>query len=178
MSGHLHAAGVRKQSPHSGMEIPPPLKGLSLQETTTMVNTLTRMIPDLYKSLDIVSRELVGSCRLSPSTHAPPALAVGQAVVVPITPASTVSDITPGESGPNDGDQAIGNTTIITRSRGVPFRWNGEEQRGVVGWDGVSCMVPLDDDEIDRAALKKTRPSTRALWRYRSRSLPTTKLPS
>ena len=64
-----------------------------------MVTTLTRMIPDLDKSLDIVSRELVGSCRLSPSTHAPPALAAGQAVVVPITPASTVSDITPGVSG-------------------------------------------------------------------------------
>ena len=43
-----------------------------------MVNTLTGMIADLSASLDIVLPELVGSCRLSPSTHAPPVLAVGQ----------------------------------------------------------------------------------------------------
>jgi hypothetical protein len=143
------------------MEIPP-LKGLSLQETTTMVNTLTRMIPDLYKSLDIVSRELVGSCRLSPSTHAPPALAVGQAVVVPITPASTVSDITPGVSGPNDGDQAIGNTTIITPVawRALPLERRTAARRRWLGRRELHGPVGRRRDRSSSAG--KTRPSTRA----------------
>jgi hypothetical protein len=97
-----------------------------------MANTLTRMIPDLYESLDIVSRELVGFIPAITLDARAARAAVGQAVVVPITPAATASDITPGVTAPNDGDQAIGNTTItITKSRGVPFRWNGEEQRGV-----------------------------------------------
>ncbi|AKJ28832.1 P22 coat - protein 5 family protein [Caldimonas brevitalea] len=97
-----------------------------------MANTLTRMIPDLYESLDIVSRELVGlipSCTMDANASR---AAVNQDVVVDIAPTSVASDIVPGVTAPNDGDQNIGNTTIrITKSRAVPFRWNGEEQKGV-----------------------------------------------
>jgi hypothetical protein len=44
----------------------------------------------------------------------------------------TASDITPGVTAPNDGDQTIGNVPItISKSRYVPVRWNGEEQKGL-----------------------------------------------
>lgn len=97
-----------------------------------MANTLTRMIPDLYESLDIVSRELVGFIPAITMDANAARAAVNQDVVVDVSPSATASDITPGVTAPDNGDQTIGNTTIrITKSRGVPFRWNGEEQRGV-----------------------------------------------
>lgn len=97
-----------------------------------MANTLTRMIPDLYESLDVISREQVGLIPAVTMDARAARAAVGQAVVIELAPAATASNITPGVTAPNDGDQTIGNTSItITKSRGVPFRWNGEEQLGV-----------------------------------------------
>lgn len=96
------------------------------------VNTLTRMIPDLYESLDIISRELVGFIPAVTLDASVARAAVNQDIVIPMAPASAAADITPGVTAPNDGDQTIGNVTVrITKTRGVPFRWNGEEQRGV-----------------------------------------------
>jgi hypothetical protein len=65
--------------------------------------------------------------------------AVGELVRVPVAPASTASDITPGVNAPNDGDQVIGNVSIaITKARAVPFRWNGEEQKGLNNGPGYA----------------------------------------
>lgn len=97
-----------------------------------MANTLNRMIPDLYESLDTVSRELTGAIPACTMDASAARAALNQDVVVNVAPAAPASDITPGVTAPNDGDQAIGNAKItITKSRGVPFRWNGEEQKGV-----------------------------------------------
>jgi hypothetical protein len=97
-----------------------------------VANTLTNLIPDVYSALDVVSRELVG---FIPSVMRDPVAeraAVNQTVRSFVAPASTASDITPGVTPPNDGDQTIGNVTLtITKARRVPFRWNGEETRGV-----------------------------------------------
>jgi hypothetical protein len=97
-----------------------------------MANTLTNLIPDVYSALDVVSRELVGlipAVTRDPSTER---AAVGQTVRSFVAPASTASDITPGVTAPNDGDQTIGNVSLtITKARAVPFRWNGEEELGV-----------------------------------------------
>jgi len=95
-----------------------------------VANTLTSLFPDLYQALDVVSRELVGFIPAvnRDSTHE--RVAVGQLVRSFVAPASTASDITPGVTPPNDGDQTIGNTTLaITKSRRVPIRWAGEETR-------------------------------------------------
>jgi len=97
-----------------------------------MANTLTDLIPDLYKGLDVVSRELVGfipAVTLDPDVSR---AAVGQSVRSYVTPAASATDITVGVTPPDDGDQSIGNVPItITKSRRVPIRWNGEEERGV-----------------------------------------------
>lgn len=95
-------------------------------------NSLTRLIPDLYAGLDVVSRELVG---LIPSVFrnaSAERAAVGQAVVYPITPEMGMFDVTPSNIVPNPADVTIGNGTIeITKSKGVEFGWTGEEQRGL-----------------------------------------------
>ena len=97
-----------------------------------MANTLTSLIPSLYASLDIVSRELVGCIPCATRDPSAQRAAVGQTVLSFKSPSATASDITPGVTPPNDGDQTIGNVAVtITKSRRVPFRWNGEEELGL-----------------------------------------------
>lgn len=97
-----------------------------------MANTLTNIIPTLYEALDVVSREQVG---FIPAVHRDAAAeraAVGEVINIPIVPVQTAVDITPGITAPDSGDQVIGNTTMtITKSRMIPVRWTGEEQKGV-----------------------------------------------
>lgn len=97
-----------------------------------MPNTLTNLIPDVYSALDVVSRELVGFIPAVTRDATFERAAVGQTVRSFVAPASTASDITPAVTPPNDGDQTIGNVPLtITKARRVPFRWNGEDTRGV-----------------------------------------------
>lgn len=99
-----------------------------------MPNTLTNLIPDIYEALDVVSRELTGliaSVTLDPVASR---AAVGQTVRSFVAPAVGATDISPGVTPPNDGDQTISSRTItITKARRVPFRWTGEETLGVNG---------------------------------------------
>jgi hypothetical protein len=115
-----------------------------------MANTLTSLITDVFAALDVVSRELVGFIPAATLDANVARAAVGEAVRTAVTPAAVASDIVPGVTAPNDGDQVIGNRTItITKSRGVPFRWNGEEQRGLnVGGPGY---LTIRQDQIAQA---------------------------
>lgn len=114
-----------------------------------MANTLTSLMPDLYEALDTVSRELVGfipSVTLDPSVAR---AAMNETVRSFVTPAGTAEDVSPGQLPPDDGDQTIGNVPItITKSRAVPFRWNGEEQRGVNNGPGYRR---IRQDQITQA---------------------------
>lgn len=102
-----------------------------------MSNTLTQLIPDLYQSLDIVSRELAGfipSVTLDASAER---AALNQPIRIPLTPASKAGDVTPGQLPPDNGDQIIDNVPLtITKSRMVPFRWEGEQQKGIKSGPG------------------------------------------
>lgn len=97
-----------------------------------MANTITNLIPDLFNALDVVSRELVGIIPAVSSDMTFERAAVGQTVRSPVAPAATASDITPGVTPPDDGDQTIGNVSMtITKARRVPVRWNGEQSLGL-----------------------------------------------
>lgn len=97
-----------------------------------MANTLTNLIPDFYRALDVVSRELAGFIPAVTMDAGTARAAVGQTVRVFIAPASAAENVTPGQLPPDTGDQNIGNTPIqITKARTVPFRWTGEEQLGL-----------------------------------------------
>lgn len=114
-----------------------------------MSNTLTQLIPDLYQSLDIVSREMAGfipSITLDPSAER---AALNQPIRIPLTPASKGEDVKPGQLPPDDGDQDIGNVPLtITRSRVVPFRWEGEQQKGIKSGPGYKG---IRQDQITQA---------------------------
>lgn len=115
-----------------------------------MANTLTNLIPDVYKALDVVSRELVG---LIPSVTLDPDVsraAVGQTVRSHVAPAASATDITPAVTPPDDGDQTIGNKSItITKARRVPFRWNGEQSLGIN--NGGPGVLNIQQNQIAQA---------------------------
>jgi len=132
-----------------------------------MPNTLTNLIPDLYAAMDVVSRELVG---FIPAVHVDgqaARAAVNETVRSPVAPPAVATDITPGVTPPDDGDQTIGNRTMtITKARRVPVRWNGEQTLGINNGPGVltvraqqfaqAMRTLVNEIEADLAALYKT----------------------
>ena len=97
-----------------------------------MANTLTNLIPEIYESLDVVSRELVGMIPAVTMDAAAERAAKDQTIRTFVAPAASAGDITPAATTPDDGDQTIGNVTLaITKARRVPIRWNGEQTLGV-----------------------------------------------
>lgn len=98
-----------------------------------MANTLTGLIPTLYESLDIVSRELVGFIPAVTQNFTAERAALNQSILVPVTQPQSATDNTPGVTAPNDGDQTIQSMPMtITKSKGVDVRWNGEDTRGML----------------------------------------------
>lgn len=95
-------------------------------------NTLTRLIPDLYAGLDVISRELVGFIPSVARNSTAERAAVGQSIVWPVAPSQTAQDIAPAMTIPEPRDQTIGNKTMaITKARAVEFGFTGEEQVGL-----------------------------------------------
>lgn len=109
------------------------------------MNTITGLFPTLYNALDVVSRELVGFIPAVSSDMTFERAAVGQTVMSPVAPASVATDITPGVTPPDDGDQTIGNVQMtITKARRVPVRWNGEQKLALDN-NGASYNLILRD---------------------------------
>lgn len=97
-----------------------------------MANSLTSLIPTLYEALDVVSRELVGFIPAVSRNSSAERAALNETILVPITTAQGAADNTPGVTAPNTGDQTVNNASMtISKSKHVPIRWNGEEQRGM-----------------------------------------------
>lgn len=95
-------------------------------------STITSLTPDLYEAMDQVSRELVGLIPSVSRDSSYERAAKDQTIRSFVAPASSASDISPGQLPPDTGDQTIGNKSItISKSRAVPIRWNGEQPRGL-----------------------------------------------
>lgn len=110
-----------------------------------MANTLTGLTVTIYNALDVVSRELTGFIPAVSSDMTYNRAAKGQTVTSPVAPAATATDINPGVTPPNDGDQNIGKVDMtITKARRVPVRWNGEEKLALDN-NGASYNTILRD---------------------------------
>lgn len=99
-----------------------------------MANTLTNLIPTLIRSVDIVSREMVGMIPAVTLNATADQVAVGQSIVYPVVPSYAAADIAAAATGPDPSDSSIGNSSMsIGKSRSVTFYWTGEEQAGLSG---------------------------------------------
>lgn len=116
-----------------------------------MSNTLTGLIATVYTNLDIVSRELVG---FIPSVSRDPKAsraAKNQTVRSFMTRAATASDITPGVTPPDDGDNTLDYVDMsITKVRRTVFRWNGEEELSLSAENNGPGSENIQNDEIQQ----------------------------
>ena len=138
-------------------------------------NTITNLIPDIYAALDVVSRELVGMIPAVSSDMTFERAAVGQTVRSHVAPAATASDITPGVTPPDDGDQTIGNVQMsITKARRVPVRWNGEQSKGLDnGGPGRSTIMRDQFAQAMRTLVNEVEADLCGLHVYASRAFGT-----
>lgn len=98
-----------------------------------MANTLTSLIPTIYESLDVVSREQIGFIPAVSKNSNGERAALNQTIMIPIAPQAALADNTAAVTAPNTGDETIGNVSMtISKSKHYPIRWNGEEQRGLI----------------------------------------------
>lgn len=115
-----------------------------------MPNVLNDLIPDVYAALDVVSRELVGMIPAVTLDADVSGAAVGQKIQSHVAPAAAAQDTTPGASSPDDGDQDIGSKEFtITKSRHVPFRWNGEQSLSIN--NGGHGVLSIQQNQIAQA---------------------------
>jgi hypothetical protein len=86
----------------------------------------------LFSALDVVSREMIGMIPAVSRNSSDERAALNETILVPTTQAQSAQDVTPGVTPPDTGDQTVGNVSMsITKSKFVPIRWNGEQQKGM-----------------------------------------------
>lgn len=99
-----------------------------------MANTLTGLIPNIYKAADRVMREQIGfvpSVYLDPSAEM---VAKDQVLRYPIVGAFTADNIAPANVSPQPSDVTVGYGDMsISKARAVKFYWTGEEQASLGG---------------------------------------------
>ncbi|MBO7735349.1 MAG: hypothetical protein J6S67_22475 [Methanobrevibacter sp.] len=107
-----------------------------------MGNVLTKMIPDLYQALDVVSRELVGFVPSVARNSSAARAAVNEAVIVPVSVPHSLVDVAPAMSVPEPSDFTVDNVAIkITKSKSYSFGLNGEEYRGLENGVGANSIL-------------------------------------
>lgn len=115
-----------------------------------MANTLTGLIPVIYRVLDVVSREITGLIPAVTWDADSARAALNQTITIPTSEAGTAENVTPATTPPDTGDQSFGNESItITKARAVPFRWNGEQSKSM-GGSGPG-RLSLQEDQIAQA---------------------------
>ena len=134
-----------------------------------MANTLTGLIPTLYKSLDIILRELTGFIPAVMRDSTGEEVAKDQTISWPVTPAAAAGNITPATTGPTPTGQIIAPLTMsISKSRSVVFGWNGEEQKSV---DGLYNQILVNQfAQSMRTLVNEVEADLAALYIYASRA--------
>jgi hypothetical protein len=96
-------------------------------------NTLTALIPDIYESLDIVSREMTGLIPAVTLSASAERASLNQNIDIDIEPDYAAGDtISPAMVVPDPTGETSAVTTItISNSKSYSFGFNGEGQKGV-----------------------------------------------
>jgi hypothetical protein len=115
-----------------------------------MPNVLTDLAGDIYKSADIVGRELTGTIAGSTiNANGSERVAVGDTVRSHFTREASEVDSTPSMTIPEGNDQTVDNkTATITKSKAVQIPWTGEDIRSVNNGSGYDTIY---GDQIQQA---------------------------
>ncbi len=108
-------------------------------------NTITALLPDIYESLDVVSREITGMIPAVTLSASASTATLNQNIVVDVEPdAPAGTTISPAMSVPEPTGEVSGSTTItISNSKAYEFGFNGEDQKGLntgPGYMGVRAQ--------------------------------------
>jgi hypothetical protein len=134
-----------------------------------MANTLTGLIPTLYKSLDIILAELTGFIPAVTWDSSGEQVAKDQTIAWPVVPAASAGNVTPATTGPTPVDQTISpGSMTISKSRSVVFGWNGEEQKSL---GGLYNQILVDQfAQAMRTLRNEVEADLAALYIYASRA--------
>ncbi len=114
-----------------------------------MANVLDDLAADIYRAADIVGREAVGFIPSVTTNTGVQRVAVNQTVRSHFTRAATVGNLTPSMTIPEGTDQTVDTKTLtLTKQRGVPIPWTGEDIRLVNGGAGYETVY---GDQIAQA---------------------------
>lgn len=117
-------------------------KTINLLNVAAYANTLTPFVPDLFATLDVVSRELVGMIPSVARDSRDERAAVGQSIYVPISRAQSAFNVTPAMTIPEPADFTLDNAEVkITKTRGVAFGMVGEEERALNTGVGSGAII-------------------------------------
>jgi len=95
-------------------------------------NTLTGLIPNVYKAADRVLREqtgFLGAVYMDPSADM---VAKDQVITYPVVPTMTATDVTPAATVTDPSGVSLGYGEMsISNVKKAAFAWNGEEQASI-----------------------------------------------
>jgi hypothetical protein len=134
-----------------------------------MANTLTGLIPTIYKSLNIILHELTGFVPAVTWDASGEQAAKDQTIAWPVVPSVGAGNVTPAVYGPTPTDQTIGpGSMTISKSRSVVFGWNGEEQKAL---GGLYNQILIDQfAQAMRTLVNEVDADLAALYIYASRA--------
>jgi len=116
-----------------------------------MANVLTDLAADIYKSADVVGRELTGlSSSVLINADGSERVAVGDTVRSHFTrqPSASVA-VTPSMTIPQGTDQTVDNkTATISKSQAIQIPWTGEDMKSVNNGSGFDTIY---GDQISQA---------------------------
>lgn len=107
-----------------------------------MANILTKMIPDLYQALDVVSRELTGFAPSVARNSSAERAALNEDIIVPVSVPHSLVDVAPAMAVPEPSDFSVDNVAVkITKSKSYSFGLTGEEYRGLDNGVGANSIL-------------------------------------
>lgn len=111
-------------------------------------NTLTGLIPVIYRALDVISAEAVGYAPAVSRDARASRVALGQTVTVNRTPTIGAVDIVPAMTVAEAAGIVMDPVNMtITKSRAVKLPWRGEESLSVDS-PGIGQQSILDDEVL------------------------------
>lgn len=135
-----------------------------------MANTLTGLIPILYRAMNTVSREMVGFIPSVYRNASAEEAAKDQVIRYPIVSARASADITPAATGPDPSGETVpyGDMTI-SKVKSVTFPWDAEEE--AAEGDRILADILQQQFEQDmRTLVNEIEADLASLYKYASRA--------